>query len=386
MKIRIPAKSTIPNCELALAELQAARAEPSYVEIPTKLKYRALGAEISWVQYFVTYVKKFNSLKLFTYAKEEKDEQVEYFTKRLIGTVASLCATEVRSTLNSEVLTKSYKTFAFDRLQKLQENRPETYTVGQNVEVVAGDDFTEGTPASLYPEFVDQRRVIGSRGHFISTVKRLLRVTLPNRYQSVYDSDDTCEALGTLLYETYKNTEDHAKIGLDGNMITNSFRIMQSSFTADTPQNLQNVTEGFEPMNRYVKKFSPANEKSHLTFVSLSILDSGPGFAQSLTSKPLNRLNKNEELEATIACFSSRTRKVRPEYGKGLEMVRKYLHKQKGFLRLRTGRLSLYYDSTTDKDFKTDIPLNMWTMKQRENLPKVEGALLTMHLPVGDTR
>lgn len=385
MKIHIPANSTIFNCEKALAKLHKSDSAPDCVVMPTNFKFKSLGAEISWIQCLVTWVKKYNSLKIVTDAGESKERQVEKFTKQLIGTIASLCATDIRSNKDDTSLTDTYKMHALERLDDLQKPRLSYYSKGPNVDFVAEDNFARNTPACLYPNFVDGRPVLGGRVHFMSIAKWLTDSIVPTD-ETINDYTQTREVIGTLLYEAYRNTEDHSKFDIDGNWTEHSYRIMQSAYSGNQPNNLATMAEGFEPLQEYFKTYRSTSGKKQATFISLSILDSGPGFAQSLTSTPLHKLDRNEEFEATRACFSSQTRKKRPEYGIGLELVRKYLHLQKGFLRLRTGRLSLYYDSTIDDNVEADIPLKAWKLKQLNSLPQVEGSLLTMYVPVGDTR
>lgn len=385
MLTALPSKSTIASCESALATLHASVDEPGCIVMPTKFNQKPMGAEISWVQYLLTRIKKHKSLKLLTYATRGDDNQIENFTKQLIGTVGSLSATEIRSKLSDDWLTESYKERAFSRLESLQKSRPSSYTLGPNVEVVAGDDFAKDTPASLYPSIVDGRRVLGDRVHFIGAAARLIEDIVPND-KTINNDEETRRAIGTLLFETFKNTEDHSKRDLFGNMVEHSYRIMQASYTGILPENLLLATEGFEPLERYIRKFRPTNGKKQLTFLSLSVLDSGPGFAQTITSTPIEKLNHNEELEATLACFTARTRRNRSEYGKGLQIVRQYLQRKRGFLRLRTGRLSLFYDAWTDQDLDAPIPLENWISIETRQVAPVEGTLISMHLPVGETR
>lgn len=385
MPTQLPAKSTIANCEKALASLSASSKEASSVVIPTNFKQKSMGAEISWVQFLVTWVKRQKSLKLLTYATKRDDKQIEKFTKQLIGTVASLCATEVRSNRSDATLTEVYKKSAFERLDNLQTFRPDSHTLGPNVEVVAGDDFARNTPASLYPSIVDGKRKLGNRVHFMRTAARLIEATVPND-RIVNNDIETRRAIGTLLYETYKNTEDHSKYDIVGNVIEHSYRILQASFTGILPENLRQATEGYEPLEMYIRKFQPTNGKKQLTFLSFSVLDSGPGFAQTITSTPIDKLDRNEELEATLSCFTTKSRRKRLEYGKGLQIVREYLQRKRGFLRVRTGRVSLFYDGCLDVDLEAPIPLENWTNNEDDQVAHVEGALLTMHLPIGDTR
>ena len=384
MRNRIPSSLTIHSCEQALLELRRAPRDFDHLVAPTNFRHSSFGAEISWVQFILTWAHRYKNCRLSTYAEDPKDLQIEKFTKQLIGIVASLCASEIRSHRNSTVLTDSYKGHAIDRLDMLQEPRPNEYTKGQKIVVIANDDRGRDTPASLYPRLQDGRRKIGSLTYFVRAASRLIKAILPNE-TGITSDPDTDLAVGNLLYETYRNTEDHAKYDIIGNHIQHSYRIMQASYTGGTKEKLIEATDGIEPLQQYINRFQTTNGRSQLTFLSLSVLDSGPGFAQSFTLVPLEELEFNHEMAVTLKCFTSATRRNRSEYGKGLQLVRAYLRKRRGFLRLRTGRVSLYYDGNTDTNSEDLMPFTSWVENGQQQAAPVEGSLVTMHLPVGGT-
>ena len=384
MRNRIPSSVTIRSCEQALLELRRAPREFDHLVAPTNFRHSSFGAEISWVQFILTWAHRYKNCRLSTYAEDPKDLQIEKFTTQLIGIVASLCASEIRSQRNNTVLTDSYKGQAIDRLDLLQEPRPNEYMKGQKIVVIANDDRGRDTPASLYPRMENGRRKIGSLPYFVRAASRLIKAILPNEREITSDAD-TDSAFGHLLYETYRNTEDHAKYDIVGNHIQHSYRIMQASFTSGTKERLTEATDGIKPLQQYINRFQTTHGRSQLTFLSLSVLDSGPGFAQSFTLLPLGELEFDHEMEVTLKCFTSATRQNRPELGKGLQLVREYLRRRRGFLRLRTGRVSLYYDGNTDTNSDDLMPFTSWVANGQQQAAPVEGSLVTMHLPVGGT-
>ena len=384
MQIRIPAVASISSCEQALRQLARVQRGPCHLVAPTNFKHTSFGAEISWVQFLLTWAKKYKTCRLSTFAEEPKDLQIEKFTKQLIGIVASLCASEVRSHTNNSLLTDYYKGLAIERLDKLQEQRPNDHTKGQKIDVIAYDDLGRDTPKSLYPRQIDGHRELGDRPYYVRAAPRLIKAILPLE-KGITSDPDTDKAVGNLLYETFRNTEDHAKRDIIGNSFQHSYRIMQASFTTGIQEKLIEATQGVDPLQQYIRKFRTTNGKSQLTFLSLSVLDSGPGFAQTLTMTPLEKLGISEELQATLRCFTAATRRNRPEYGKGLELVRAFLRKKRGFLRLRTGRVSLYYDGVLDTNLNEPIPLKLWALTEQPQGTPVEGSLVSMHIPVGDT-
>lgn len=384
MQYYLPSRATISSCEEALAELEKAPKGLDHLVVPTKFRYGSFGAEVSWVQFILSWARRNKNCKLSTFAEESEDLQIEKFTEQMMGLVASLCSSDIRSHRNKTILTDYYKGLAIERLDKLQELRPNAYTKGQKIEVIANDDRGRDAPASLYSKKVNGRRELGSRPYFIRAASSLIKAILPTE-KSITNDPSTDKAVGNLLYETFRNTHEHAKYDIAGNSLRHSFRIMQASYTAGLPDHLKEATKGVDPLQRYVSGFQSAEQKTQLTFLTLSILDSGPGFAQTYTLSPLKKLAFRNELEVTKNCFTSATRRHRPEYGLGLQLVREYLRQQRGFLRLRTGRVSLYYDGNLDKNLNDPIPLKLWTTTGAHQVAPVEGSLVSMHIPVGGT-
>ncbi|GAB5457591.1 MAG: hypothetical protein Hens3KO_06210 [Henriciella sp.] len=384
MNIRVPSSATIANCEDALIELQSRGGADIDLLLSTKPRGKELGAEMSWVQFVLTWAKSQSSLRLKTFADGPDDKQIADFTDRLIGLIASLISDSIQSELNGIDLTSVYKSAALKRLDLLQDKRPNLHSRGPTVEIVAADDFVKDKPASLYPRGGGGERVLGSRVYYKRAAPRLLQAVAPNENQLNID-EDLVRAFGSLLYEIFRNTEDHARVDVYGNAFKHSYRVVHASAAGIKPDHLANATAGYAPLDTYIKRFRPNPLKKQLSFINLSILDSGPGFAQTWTDTPLEELSLADELRATLDCFSSGTRKLRDEYGKGLDLVRQYLRQNNGFMRLRTGRQSLYYDSIHDQDLGQPIPMRSWLPEGQEHAGRTEGALLTVLLPFGGT-
>jgi hypothetical protein len=91
-------------------------------------------------------------------------------------------------------------------------------------------------------------------------------------------------------------------------------------------------------------------------------------------------------LAAVIDCFKKNaTSKRHGDYGQGLPLVIKLLREKRGFLRLRTGRLSLYEDYSRpvgDPDSPPDLQGGYLPDKSVRTLSRVEGTLVTLLVPL----
>lgn len=380
----IPAKATIGACEAALSEF--ADGSSGHLKLPTHLRSMSVGGEISWVQFLLTWAARDPDRIISTFARSAADKQISELTSKLYGTMATLCADRLLSVGGRTDLTSEYKHKAIERLQKLQTLNPHEATRGPAIEVIAADSLGYATPESLYRRSSDGHFELGDRDFFVRSIPQLLKRIAPTD-RDLLHADEMHRAIGTLLYETFKNTEDHGMTQLDGRRIDQSFRLFQANYTAQLPESLLESSLDYVPLREYFTRFSPSEGSAQLKFVGISALDAGLGFAQTWTKKQLSELSLEEELEATVACFSHGTSKRSDRFGKGLPLVRAVLKRRSGFLRLRTGRLSLYYDAAQDGDgLSQPIPLKSWSLEGGRPLAQVRGTLVTMIIPAKGTR
>ena len=378
--MKVPAKASISACENALLELSDTTID-NILRIPTNVRYLSAGGELAWVQFFMTWAEKFSrSGYIKTYSSSEGDFQIDKTVKRMYGLVASLVVSDIRGMSDSLNLTDCYQKKALSELKVLQS---EFLSVrGRSVEILAADHLGLGNPLSLYTRNLNGEFKIKSRLHFVNLAYQMLRKTIVKK-SNLHNLQEPSEIIGNILFELFQNTEEHAKTDIAGNQLSTSIRMCQGSYISLSETDVARILEEFEPLGKYFSSFKLPSDKSKLNFFVLSVMDSGPGFAQRQKLAQLDYLSIEEELEATINCFSNFTSKRHSGYGQGLPFVGKFLKKHDGFLRLRTGRLSLFYSAKKDDATeKQPIPLESWTLPNVENLARVRGALLTIVLPV----
>ncbi|GGF50510.1 hypothetical protein GCM10011611_66220 [Aliidongia dinghuensis] len=185
-----------------------------------------------------------------------------------------------------------------------------------------------------------------------------------------------------MLYEIFKNTEDHALHDAAGDLLEISIRAVKTKHHAMSPEGLARIVEGFRPLADYCRSLVPPEGNAQTHFFELSILDSGPGFAVTWLSKPLEHITLDQEEDAVRACFGRGSSKTDSHFGEGLPHVIRLLRRQRGFLRLRTGRLSLYADFSTPTETENEVWLQRYDPPDQHALAPVSGSLLTVLLPM----
>lgn len=379
--MRIAAQSTIAACERALLELSRSHGTET-LKLPTNIRYLVGGAEAALTQLIVTWAQHGAPRQLETFIASRTDKQIEDFVRRLSGLVAALCADQVTGLKPDILVTEQVKSAALARLDHLQGPQPKQAYRGPSAEIVCADHLGRDSPYLLYQQDPAGGSTLRPRENFRALAGWLLRKTIPQQYHPMLDPR-AAEAIGGMLYEIFKNTADHALVDARGDILDISIRALKTTHLGVTPADLLRMVEEFEPLARYCETLRPAQGAMQVHLFELSVLDSGPGFAATWTGRPLEHLSEDEEELAVRECFGRGSAKGQDRFGEGLPHVIRVLRRQRGFLRLRTGRLSFFADFTgTGGPVEGSQILQRWHNADSAPLATVAGSLLTIIVPL----
>ncbi len=377
--MKIAGNCTIATSEQALIELAKTTVDQP-LQLPTRIRHAAGGAEAALTQLIVTWAQKNDHRKIATYIKSPEDPQIDNFVRKLPGITAALCADEISGSTKKTDITSSVTRAAIARLEQLSSSKPASAFRGPSAEIICADHIARGTPYLLYQKNVTGGGELRSRGNFRSLAAWLLKKSIPQKYRETFDAEKLGDAIGGMLYEAFKNTEDHALVNERGDVLKTSIRAIKTNRVDIEPGVLVRILEDFPPLAEYCQSLSPdGGVQTH--FFELSVIDSGPGFASTWTNKPLNNLSYEEEEQAVRQCFGHGSAKQRDRFGEGLPHVLRILEQEKGFLKLRTGRLSFYINYAKSNTKKNSDLLQLYTPKG-DKLAPVSGSLLTIILPL----
>ena len=337
--MRIAKRSTIAATEAALT---AADAFDDVLVLPSNLQHTAGGAEAALVQAILTWVRH-SGHTLRTWV--ETDEQANDFVRKLPGLVAALCVRQIRGPKDLDITQRVTKE-AIERLALLQGVNPRQAYRGPTVEVVCIDHLGRGDPYLLYAPDARGGSRLRSRDNFRSLANWLLGKVVVKPYSAYFDPDAD-EAIGAMLYELFKNTEEHAMYDSAGDLLAVSVRALSARHHAATPEIFSRIVGEFAPLQAYCETLEHPADAAHAHLFELSVMDAGPGFAVSWTGRDLGSLTLDEEERAVRECFGTGSVKGSDQFGQGLPHVLRMLQRQGGFLRLRTGRHSFFVDYST---------------------------------------
>lgn len=231
---------------------------------------------------------------------------------------------------------------------------------------------------------------IRSKDQFNFLVEKILENKKPT-FTSTLNKDEFTSSLGSLLHELIKNTDEHSVTDEEGNLYSKGVRgIIVKYATLNRGALLKEYSGNNPRLTTYFNQLlgRAGRTTTKLTFLEVSVIDTGPGLARrwlsNKSSEPPRKLGEisiEEERLAVIKCFQKyMTTKVSESSGMGLTAVLEHLYKLKAFLRLRTGRLSLFQANENENEKQKFTPLD-WN-KNQPALPEVSGTTFTICFPI----
>jgi hypothetical protein len=217
---------------------------------------------------------------------------------------------------------------------------------GMKVDMVCADHLGRRSPVAVYRRDEGAGRRLMKLGEFERAVDRML---------------------------------EHATRGLDGARLPMSFRGFTLRHHTFMKENLAGYAEGSVPLGRFYERLQPPSEfNRQVNLLEISVFDCGLGYASHLRRRPLCELKDADEYRAVVECFEKNvSSKDRSGTGQGLALISELLSRRGGFLRLRTGRLSLCGDGEDGLQLVDAV-----TGRDAERRAPVCGTVLTFILPM----
>jgi hypothetical protein len=357
------------------------------IEVPLKLQAASMMGEPSLLQGLITW-SRHNSegaVVLPTIARESQNDVVDKLAKRAFGFTALLAGADVVSGQGG----MSYRRVAYDACER------RVLEIGRSVEDVVYGHRTflpcvDHSTRWQLPVFYHQDGRVRSRSEFKSIAYRLLHRRAPAFTNSL--ADELVSALGSILFELFLNTHDWGRTDVDNRPYRKSFRgVLLTRHTIDVA-GMSRATSGCSQLKDFGKAMIVKSPDKYARFIELSVFDSGPGLAARWNGGHISdEIAIEEEKLLCESCLGKhKTTSYSTSRGLGLFEVMQTLSELSGFLRIRTGRLSLLRDfikNPVNTNEATDPRL--FIMENDEGLPiklaRVEGTLITAIFPVAAT-
>jgi hypothetical protein len=406
MTIPIVQNITIEKVEHYIELLESSELDID-LELPLYIENYTIGSKALLSQFFNSWVRKQEKLIIKIMAPSIENREV-FISKFLTdNTVHALVLMTIRNSMvicdiQEFDLTHAIRKKALERLKLTAPviiNRKKAFPAKLSSIAESCFDHAEIEENRrnrwFYQEGADEPlQDWGFRSFYTAAIESLLDIKFGLNETAI--NEKFSEELTGIIKELFDNTHFHAtenlkRIPLHPN-IRSVFIDTHNITLSDAMPSHQTDLDPFFVylLNPQLFKVSQGTK----TFLEISVIDSGIGFAQRYTGMLLSELNSYVERQKVIECLTKYDRTAKK---RGLKRVAAYLSERKGFLMLRTGRLSLYRnflerpyqsgDYLVDRHYQVEAAMKSYSLWEGdENITssykEVCGSLITIFLPL----
>ncbi len=381
--IQLERDETIQSVEHHLVSLQDSTGDVQ-MSLPTDIP-ELIGVDVSLLQLLMTWSQKqvMPSLRTRGVLLDDADSGLSKLCDNVVGLSAVTLSRNIASWDHKDIRSRAHAK-ASQHVDDMVEERAK-FQRGSSFAVLCFDGTSKAHPRNLYHpngEVLSERdlKALFTRRLELAERNRARR----ERIESV------ATRLGTILFETFRNTHQWARTSVEGVPIRKGVRglLMRRyrQHAASPGSALIARHEQDAPLANFL-----ANHLDHAGsggVLELSVFDGGPGLVRRLRGTgSLASLSLEEERAACLACFNKHiTSSGMPHRGIGLYASMRELHQLGGFLRLRTGRMSLYRNFH-DEPFREGEPASFadWPAQEGQPYADVAGTVLTFILPIPES-
>jgi hypothetical protein len=272
-------------------------------------------------------------------------------TSSLVGALLSFLAPDLPLPSERRLVRRQQQ-----QVLESQTHWPDLASVRGDAYVLCFDgDPDLGLPRQLYAD--SRNRELISWPSFSQFLARLIQLTTGGEVANVVGERSIVEnALTTVLYELFKNTEDHATHEVDGADVERSVRGIYAQFysgaevKATKPKDIvhKSPSRAFLENTLEPKPNRPSNQQSSTRhrptgILEISVFDSGPGMAARWSNRNMEGESSANQMAYVLECFKKgRTSTASPSRGFGLWKVLRSIEEVQGFLSVRTNGIRAY--------------------------------------------
>lgn len=388
--ISFPSETSLKDIERAYELLS----ENAALRLETNLKFGGnVGVPGSLMQFLAAWSRTAEHPTLRPYGRGSTDTP-DALAKEPHGMAAAYFSEIIEPSSGQPLSTREALASAVPRIEAMQDGNFRGTMHGRGAFLGC---FARARNEFLVPLY--SRSEVGavrSREDFVHLTSRLIASCAPIAGAKMPDSSRI--ALGTLLYELFRNTDEHATVDENGQPYAKGLRAIMAKFITfeakDTPAHFGEDDSSLAIFllhnlaNRRKYTISEGRKKAsrQTSLLELTVVDTGPGLARRWLSRhgqggeDISTLPIDAEVSLVRQCFELHaTTKTTAGSGGGLSHVLRMLQQMNAYLRLRTGRICLTQDFSNPKENVSFEPKH-W-LKERPELPMAPGACYSIVVP-----
>ena len=378
--IRIVEDGSIAACERYIWQLSAG---PSALLLSEGLSYAACGGSAAVAQVVCTWARLAPDHPIVIHLPPR--QTYTDFARRPFGLIAILMAGLIRGSEEQDIRREAYE--AAKRIVSAMDAYEYAATMkGPGAFLLCADE----TSLAYLSPFYDRGKIRDER-EFARLAEDILTTSVNDAREA--DVLRYAADVGVMLRELIDNTHRYARQDAEGRRYRKSVRGLQTQTHLVRPADVERLAGGYAPLSRYLQGITEGFGSRQLQLLEVSVLDSGPGLAAHASGAALGDA---VTIAAEQDLVQSRFWDTRHQYGrdgagKGLRRTMRRLKAENGFLRLRTGRTSLFKDfagAAASPLEPSDLILQdaETGSSAATAMARVEGTLLTMLIPLRKTR
>ncbi len=258
------------------------------------------------------------------------------------------------------------------------------------------DHSTKGFDRNFYTREFGGKPILRQDQQIENIIHAMIQKSFRTTGGSAPLLDEDYEIIGRIFSELFKNTHEHGSRRINRDeWLRPAVRTIYAKAINLDEIGAENMVAGDEAIVNYMSSLGKYNLE-RCRFLELGIVDSGLGYcdrwlADHQSNNNSLSINIDETYNIFKKCFSFRSTSSKEDYkGMGLPVVMKRLSQLNGFMKVRSGRLSLY------RDFKNQ-PYNLgddcgfydWNTQSEASsnlteMSNVVGVAITLLIPLGD--
>lgn len=335
--------ATIAACENYLRQIE--QGTDGRLLLASNLKYAHCGGAAALLQVINTWSRAASETDsiLLTHAQApHADQTIANLVETLPGLVSVLMSAQVVARDGeTSMLTAAYED-ARQRIEAMDEGRFRETARGTATTLLCADQTTKRALQPFYHTTANGGAHLRGESDFVDLAGDLMATALGDARRHDFEFKDV-EAVGIMLRELFANTHYHAR--------TDAFRkpyrrsVRGAHFAQHALEDGDKVAGGFPPLAAYLDSvLAQPRRAARAKLLEISVFDSGPGYAARAVGHVIGEdVPIEREYELVRNCLL-RNVSTRNQEGAGIGLPRMLsrLKSRGGFLRLRTGHLSLF--------------------------------------------
>lgn len=354
------------------------------LQLPVHPKKWWLGGELGLIELAITWARRVEESVLVTHIAPDEDptEQLRSMARRMFGFTALLMAHEILDREGNS--SRSLRRDAYEQCRQVVEMMFQPvaqFALGAKIFLLSVDHSTRAAIPWLYTPM----GTVSDRIAFITLTKELIAKTSAPEVQPIPSA--SLPKIGAVLHELFKNTDEWARTDEDNVPWRRSVRGIAVERHSWSMADLEEIERDNPALKSYFETLRKTHSDGRMRFLELTVFDGGIGLARRwLQDRWSQGIPLTDEYEACLACLTKhRTSSDKREKGLGLAEVMATLDALDGFLKIRTGRLSLYRDYVNSPlQSPDDVRLNDFASASADltTLASVFGTYFQILIPI----